>query len=67
MPPHLLTNFETPKYYQNERGFNGVYSRDNLPRIKDGAYVINLDQYSDIGTHWIALYVFINAFINNKT
>ena len=37
--------------------FNGVYSRDNLPRIKDGAYVINLDGYSDIGTHWVALYV----------
>ena len=39
--------------------FNGVYSRDNLPnKIKDGAYVINLDEYSDIGTHWIALYVY---------
>ena len=25
-------------------------------KIKDGAYVINLDAYSDIGTHWIALY-----------
>ena len=36
---------------------NGVYSRDNLPKIKDGAYVINLDEYSDIGTHWVALYV----------
>ena len=36
----------------------GVYSRDNLPnKIKDGAYIINLDEYSDIGTHWIALYV----------
>ena len=44
--------------YQNEPRFNGVYSRDNLPdQIKDGAYVINLDEYSDIGTHWIALYV----------
>ena len=49
-------------YYQNEPRFNGVYSRDNLPdRIKDGVYVINLDEYSDIGTHWITLYV------NNKT
>ena len=38
--------------------FNGVYSRYNLPnKIKDGAYVINLDEYSDIGTHWIALCV----------
>ena len=57
MPPHPLTNFEIQKYYQNEPRFNGVYSRDNLPKIKDGAYVINLDEYSDIGTHWVALYV----------
>ena len=57
MLPHSLTNFEIQKYYQNELRFNGVYSRDNLPKIKDGAYVINLDEYSDIGTHWVALYV----------
>ena len=57
MPPHPLTNFEIQKYYQNERRFNGVYSRDNLPRIRDGAYIINLDEHSDIGTRWIALYV----------
>ena len=62
MTPHPLTNFEIQWYYQNEPRFNGVYSRDNLPdEIKDGAYVVNLDEYSDIGTHWIALYV------NNKT
>ena len=45
------------KYYQNELRFNGVYSRNNLPKIKDGAYVINFDEYESIGTHWIALYV----------
>ena len=46
------------KYYENESRFNGVYSRNSLPnKIKDGAYVINLDEYSDIGTHWIALFV----------
>ena len=46
------------KYYENRSKFNGVYSRNNLPnKIKDGVYVINLDEYSDIGTHWIALYV----------
>ena len=46
----------------NEPRFNGVFSRDNLPNtIKNGAYVINLDEYNDIGTHWVALYV------NNKT
>ena len=58
IPPHPLTNSEIIKYYENESRFNGVYSRDNLPnKIKDGAYVINLDEYSDIGTHWIALHV----------
>ena len=58
MPPHPLTNFEIQKCYQNEPRFNGVYSRDNLPnKIKDGAYVKNLDEYSDIGTHWVALWV----------
>ena len=53
MPPDPLTNFEIQKYYQKEPRFNGVYPRDNLQKIKDGAYVINLDEYSDIGTHWL--------------
>ena len=57
MLPHPLTNFELQKYYQNEPRFNDFYSRDNLQEIKDGAYIINLDEYSDIGSHWIALYV----------
>ena len=57
MPSHLLTNFEIQKYYQNESRFNGVYSRNNLPeKIKDGSYVLNLDEYADVGTHWIALF-----------
>ena len=56
LPLHPLTNFEIQKYYENESRFNGVFSRDNL----DSA-VINLDEYHDIGTHWVALYV------NNKT
>ena len=72
--PHPLTNFEIQGYYQNEPRFNGVFSRDNLPNtIKNGvsktsiakrgeqAYIINLDEHQDIGTHWVALYV------NNKT
>ena len=76
-PPYPLTNFEIQEHYQNEPRFNGVFSRDNLPNnnnnnnnirpkglgpaVKNGAYVINLDEYRDIGTHWVALYV------NNKT
>ena len=57
MPPHSLTNFEIQKYYQNEPRFIGIYSRDNLQKIKNGAYLINLLEYSDIGTHWVALYI----------
>ena len=59
---HPLTNFEIQEYYQNEPRFNGVFGRDNLPNntIKNDAYVIDLDEYHDIGTHWVALYV------NNK-
>ena len=57
MPPDPLTNFEKQKYFQKEPKFNGVYSTNNLPKIKDGAYIINLDEYESIGTHWIALYV----------
>ena len=58
IPSNPLTNFEIQKYYQNESIFNGVCSRDNLPKtIEDGAYVINLDEFADVGTHWIVLYV----------
>ena len=55
--PHPLTNFEIKEYYENEPRFNGVYFRDNLPKIiKNGAaYVVNLDRYKNTGTHWIAL------------
>ena len=55
MPPHPLTNFEIRRYYQNVPRFNGVYSRDKLQSIKDGEYITNLDEYSDIGTHWVAV------------
>ena len=57
IPLHPLKNFEIQNYYKNEPRFNGVFSRNNLPKkIKDGAYVINLDEYADVGTHWIALF-----------
>ena len=55
--PHPLTNFELETYYQNEPRFNGVFSINNLPnKIKDGAYIIILDEYADVGIHWIALF-----------
>ena len=65
--PHPLTNFEIQAYYQDEPRFNGVFSRDNLPKrsstnkTENGAYVINLDEYHDIGTHWVA------SHVNKKT
>ena len=69
MPPHPLTNFEIQRYYENEPRFNGVFSRNNLPKIiKDVAYIINIDEYADVGTHWIALFcnrgevVYFNSF-----
>ena len=66
---HPLTNFEIQKYYENEPRFTGVFSRDNLPKkIKDEAYVIDLDEYANTGTHWIALFckkkeiIYFNSF-----
>ena len=50
---HPLTN----ECYQNKSKFNGGYSRNNLSKIKDEAYIISLDWFESIGTHWIALYV----------
>ena len=63
MLPNTLTNFEIQKYYQNEPKFNGVYSRNNLHKTEDGAYVINLDEFKSIGTHWMVLYVNGNNII----
>ena len=50
MPPHPLSRFERQKYYQNEPKYNGVYSRNTLYKVIDGAYVINIDQFKSIGT-----------------
>ena len=58
MPSHPLTNFDIQRYYQDEPRFNGVYSRDNLPnKLQYEVYVTNLDEYVDVGTHLIYLYV----------
>ena len=64
MPPHPLTNFEIQEYYQNKPIFNGAYSRNNLPKkLKDGAYIINFDEYADVGTHWITLFCNKNEIV----
>ena len=64
-----LTNFELEMYNQNDPRFNGFFSKNDLLKtIKDGAYVINLDEYADIGTHWIVSFcnrneiVYFNSF-----
>ena len=74
MLPHPLTNFEIQKYYQNELRFNSVYSFNNLPnKLMDAAYVINLDEYADFGTYWIAFCAVkqipkaLKKLIGNKT
>ena len=56
MPSHPLTNLEIQNYYQNKPRFNGAYYRNNLPKKKDRFYVINLDEYADVGTLLIALF-----------
>ena len=48
---YALTNFEIQKYYQNKPKFNGVYPRNNLPKIKDWVYITNPDEYESIGNH----------------
>ena len=55
MLPHPLTNFEIQKYFQTEPKFNGIYSNKHLTKIRGETYVINLDEYKSIRTHWIAL------------
>ena len=57
MSSHTLNNFKIQKYYQNEPKFNVVYSRNNLPKIKDVTYLVNLVEYKSIRTHWIAWYI----------
>ena len=64
IPFHPLTNIEISEYYANEPRFNGVYSRNNLPnKIKKVAYVINLDEYENTGTHWVPLFFKANKVI----
>ena len=58
LPFHPLTNIEISEYDKNEPRPNVVYSRNNLPnKIKKEAYVINLDEYENTGTHWDSLFV----------
>ena len=55
VPLRPLSNIEITKYFNYEPSFNGFFLRNNLPRIKDGAYVLNLDEKQSKGTHWVSL------------
>ena len=64
MPPHSLTNFEIQKYYQKKPRFNSVVSRNNLPKkIKDGAYMINLDKHIGLLYLVIKMKLFISIVL----
>ena len=58
-----FTQCKIRSYYQNEPEFNGVYLRNNLRKIKDGAYVINHDEFKSIEAHCIALFMNSNNII----
>ena len=64
MPLYLVINFSIQKQYRNEPNFNGVYSRNNLANIKDRTFIINLDEFKSMRTHWIALYMNGNNMIH---
>ena len=64
MQPHPLTNSEIQKYYKIEPRFKGVFSRNSLfKKLKDRANIINLNEYADVGTHWIALFCRKNGIV----
>ena len=63
MSHNRLTYFEIQKYYQNKPKLNVIYSRNNLPKAKDGVYVINTDDYKSIGIHWVVFYMNGNNLI----
>lgn len=55
MTTYPLNNFERQRYYQDESQFNDICSRHNLPKIKNGTYIIDLEECKSIGTHWVAI------------
>ena len=63
--PHPLTNIEIINYYQDESKFKHVYSGNNLRNtLKESGYIVNLDEYKSMETHWIALHVNVNNVAN---
>ena len=62
VPLHLLNNIEITNYFKYEPKFNGVCSRNILPRIKDEAYV-NVDNKKSREIHWISLFIDRNTAV----
>ena len=62
-PLNPLNNIEITNYFNDEPIFNGVFSRNNLPRIKDGGYVINLDDKNSNAAHWVSLFIDRNTTV----
>ena len=60
---HPLTNFEIMDYFKDVKRFNGVFSRNKLPNLRNGAYVINLDHSENTGTHWVVIFMKKNEVI----
>ena len=50
-------------YFKYESRFNSVFSKNNLPRKNDGAYVIILDDTNSKRTHWFSLFINRNAVV----
>ena len=62
-PFHPLTNLEIQDCFNKEKRLNGVFSNNNLPKLKEGAYVLNLDHSQNTGTHWVLIFVKENEVI----
>ena len=60
---HLLRKIEITKYFNYKSRFNGVYSKDKLPRTKNGVYLINLSYKKSKVTHWLSLFIEINTAV----
>ena len=58
-----MTNFEIQDYFKDEPRFNGVFSRNNLPKLIKGAYIVNLDHIENTGTHWVVIFIKSNEVI----
>ena len=57
VPLHSLNNIEITNYFSNEPRFNGIFSRNNLLKIKDRVYVINMDDKNNKGSEYTLAFI----------